>query len=300
MYKSIFAILLAFAYSTSVWAWPDWVTQHQQDSEYLVGVGVGDSRSAARQSAIADIVTQLSVDYRVEQTQILTKRQGKADSQFTQVSQLKSLPFTLEGIEELEFFQQDAEFALLLGIKKSQLIKSLQTDLAILQHITSPTGDVERQFMWALQQSETFLLSTKKLSVLTLLAGEQPKIKQRLEQLLTQQKQALQAVSCDVIGNSHYSLIKSALNTALPHSGKTRLWMRPNLKWKFATKGKLALAKARLTLKLMRSRPPFSVLIQHDIEAQAKGSSREVAKAKAIEKLLGQLSAPASVWMFDT
>jgi hypothetical protein len=300
MYKSIFAILLAFAYSTSVWAWPNWVTQLPQDSEYLVGVGVGDSRIAARQAAIAEIVTQLSIDYRVEQTQMLTKRLGKADSQFKQVSLLKSLPFTLEGIEELKFFQQDADFALLLGIKKNQLIKSLQTDLAILHHITQPDGDAERQFIWALQQSETFLLLNKKLRVLTLLAGEQPKIKQRLEHLLDIQNKALQAVSCDVIGNSNYSLIKSALNNALPHSGKTRLWMRPNLKWKFATKGKQTLAKARLTLKLMRSQSPFSVLIQHDIEAQAKGSSREAAKAKAIKKLLGQLSAPASVWLFDT
>jgi len=101
MKTSLFVLLLAFACITSAQSWPAWVLQSQQSDEYITAVGIGESRLTAKQAALADIVTQLSVDVSTEQVQLSSKQNTQSTGYFQQTTSLSSLPFTLTGTEEL-------------------------------------------------------------------------------------------------------------------------------------------------------------------------------------------------------
>ncbi|NYR13302.1 hypothetical protein HC000_12595 [Pseudoalteromonas sp. MIP2626] len=299
MKTSIFAILLAFACTSSAQSWPDWVLQPQQSDEYITAVGIGESRLAAKQAALAEIITQLSVDVSTLQVQSLTKQNNKSTSYFEQATTLSSLPFTLTGLEQLNAVAQNNLFALKMGVKKSVIVKTLKSDLSVLSRITPPEKNTEQRFIWALQNSGLLSQATKKLAVLEHLSGSELLIKSTLNNLLTEQSIAFNAVACDVIGAISAHEIKSALNDALPHSGDTQLWLRPQLRWQYAQTTTKHSAKAILSLALTRSTSPFKVLLQHDINAQESAATRENAKQKVIQNLVQQLKAPASQWLFD-
>ena len=299
MKTSIFAFLIAGAFSCSAQNWPDWVTQPQKSDEYITAVGVGESRLAAKQAAIADITTQLSVDVSTQQLQKLIKQDNQASNYFEQATTLTSLPFTLTGLEELNTLEQNNLFALKMGVKKSTLVKNLKSDLLKLSRISAPKNDNEQRFIWALKNSGGLDVAAKKLSVLEFLSGPKLLIQSTLNNLLNEQAKALDAVSCDVIGANNISEIKSALNNALPHSGDTRLWMRPQIRWQYAKSNNNYSAKVILTLALTRSSSPFKVLLQQDLFAQESATTQENAKQKAINNLVQQLKAPASQWLFD-
>ncbi|MDX1729047.1 MAG: LPP20 family lipoprotein [Pseudoalteromonas tetraodonis] len=294
-----FAFLLVFAFNCSADTWPDWVTSSNKDDEYITAVGIDKSRSAAKQAAIADITTQLSIDVNTRQLQTLKKQNNRVNNYFEQTTSLTSLPVTLTGLEELNSVNQNNLFALKVGIKKATLIANLQSDLEALHQIVAPQKNVEQRFIWALKMTGELNLASKKLALLEHLSGSKPFIKSTLNKLLQAHSFALDAVACDVIGANNISQIKSALSDALPHSGSTRLWVRPQLQWQFAhTNGKY-LAKANLTIALTRSVSPFKVLLQHDISAQESASTREIAKQSVINNLVKQIKAPASQWLFN-
>lgn len=299
MKTSIFAFLIAFAFSCSAQNWPDWVTQPQKNDEYITAVGIGESRLAAKQAALADITTQLSVDVNTQQLQTLKKQNNRVNNYFEQTTSLTSLPITLTGLEELNSINQNNLFALKVGIKKTTLIANLKSDLEGLERMDIPKKNAEQRFIWALQKSGELNLASKKVALLELLSGSKPFIKQTLNKLLNEQSIGLGAVACDVIGANNISQIKSALNDALPHSGSTRLWVRPQLRWQYAQSDNAYFAKANLTIVLTRSVSPFKVLLQHDISAQESASTQEIAKQNAINNLVKQIKAPASQWLFD-
>lgn len=299
MKTSIFAFLIAFAFSCSAQNWPDWVAQPQKSDEYITAVGIGESRLAAKQAALADIITQLSVDVSTQQLQKLTKQDNKSSNYFEQATTLTSLPFTLTGLEELNALEENNLFALKMGVKKSILIKNLKSDLSKLSRISAPKNNTEQRFIWALKNSGELDVATKKLAILEHLSGPKLFIQSTLNNLLDEQAKALSAISCDVIGANNISAIKSALNNALPHSGDTRLWVRPQIRWQYAKSNNKYSAKAILTLALTRSSTPFKVLLQQDLVAQEGAATQENAKQKAINNLVQQLKAPASDWLFD-
>ncbi|WMS92912.1 LPP20 family lipoprotein [Pseudoalteromonas sp. HL-AS1] len=299
MKTSIFAFLIACAFSCSAQNWPDWVTQPQKSDEYITAVGIGESRLAAKQAALADIITQLSVDASTQQLQKLTKQDNQSSNYFEQATTLTSLPFTLTGLEELDALEQNNLFALKMGVKKSILVKNLKSDLSKLSRIFAPKNNTEQRFIWALKNSGELNVATKKLAVLEHLSGPKLFIQSTLNNLLTEQAKALNAVSCDVIGANNISEIKSALNNALPHNGGTRLWVRPQIRWQYAKSNNKYSAKAILTLALTRSSTPFKVLLQQDLVAQESAATQENAKQKATNNLVHQLKAPASQWLFD-
>ncbi|KAA1153877.1 hypothetical protein EU510_08790 [Pseudoalteromonas sp. FUC4] len=299
MKTSIFAFLIACAFSCSAQNWPDWVTQPQKSDEYITAVGIGESRLAAKQAALADIITQLSVDVSTQQIQKLTKQDNQSSNYFEQATTLTSLPFTLTGLEELDALEQNNLFALKMGVKKSILVKNLKSDLSKLSRIFAPKNNTEQRFIWALKNSGELNVATKKLAVLEHLSGPKLFIQSTLNNLLTEQAKALNAVSCDVIGANNISEIKSALNNALPHNGGTRLWVRPQIRWQYAKSNNKYSAKAILTLALTRSSTPFKVLLQQDLVAQESAATQEDAKQKATNNLVQQLKAPASQWLFD-
>ena len=299
MKTSIFAFLIACAFICSAQDWPDWVIQPNKSDEYITAVGIGESRLAAKQTALADIITQLSVDVSTQQLQKLSKQNNQASSYFTQTTILTSLAFTLTGLEELNAIEQNNLFALRMGVKKSVLVQSLKSDLSTLSQLTPPTTNTELRFIWALQNSGELNIAIKKLAVLEHLSGPKLFIQSTLNNLLIEQGKALNAISCDVIGANNISEIKSALNNALPHSGDTRLWMRPQIRWQYAQSNNKYSAKAILTLALTRSSSPFKVLLQQDLFAQESAATQENAKQKAINNLVQQLKAPASQWLFD-
>jgi len=299
MKTSVLAFLLTFAFCCNAQSWPAWVTEVQKSDEYLTAVGIGESRLAAKQAALADITTQLSIDINTRQTQTLTKKDNTASRFFQQETTLNSLPFTLAGIEELHFLQQGNAFALKMGVKKSVLVASLKSDLSALSYLVPPAKNAEKRFIWALQNSHKLNLAVKKLAVLEHLAGAQLSIQSVLKDLLNEQSNALNAISCDVIGALDVNEIKSALNDALPHRGDTQLWMRPQLRWQYAQNNNQHSAKATLTLALTQSSSPFRVLLQHDLHAQDSATTLENAKQKVIINLVQQLKAPVSQWLFD-
>ena len=299
MKTSIFAFLIACAFSCSAQNWPDWVTQPQKSDEYITAVGISESRSAAKQAALADIITQLSVDVSTQQLQKLTKQDNQSSNYFEQATTLTSLPFTLTGLEELNALEENNLFALKMGVKKSVLVKNLKSDLSKLSRISAPENNNEQRFIWALKNSGELNVATKKLAVLEHLSGPKLFIQSTLNNLLNEQVKALNAVSCDVIGANNISEIKSALNNALPHNGDTRLWVRPQIRWQYAKSNNKYSAKAILTLALTRSSTPFKVLLQQDLVAQESAATQENAKQKATNNLVQQLKAPASQWLFD-
>ena len=299
MKTSLFVLLLAFACITSAQSWPAWVLQSQQSDEYITAVGIGESRLTAKQAALADIVTQLSVDVSTEQVQLSSKQNTQSTGYFQQTTSLSSLPFTLTGTEELNSAEQANLFALQLGVKKSVIVNTVKADLSVLFRVSPSDKNSEQRFIWALQYSCLLSDATKKLAVLEYLSVAQPLIRTRLNTLLTDQSSALNDVACDVVGALSAHEIKSALNDALPHSGNTQLWMRPQLRWYYANSKNSHSAKAILSLALTRSSSPFKVLLQHDLHAQETGATTNAAKQKVIQNLVQQLKAPPSTWLFD-
>lgn len=299
MKASIFALLLAFACTSSAQSWPAWVAQPQQSEDYITAVGMGKSRLAAKQAALAEIVTQLSIDVSTQQTQLLRKQNNLASDYFQQVTSVNSLPFTLTGVEELNSAEHVNLFALQLGVKKSDIVKTLKSDLSVLSRVSPSDKNTEQRFIWALQHSGLLSMAAKKLTVLEYLSEPQPTIRASLNSLLAEQASALNTVTCEVIGALNAHEIKSALNDALPHSGDTLLWMRPQLRWHYAHTQQTHSAKAVLSLSLTRSTSPFNVLLQHDLSAQHSATTRDGAKQKVIQNLVQQLKAPASEWLFD-
>ncbi|GAB0109131.1 LPP20 family lipoprotein [Pseudoalteromonas distincta] len=296
---SIFAFFIACVFSCSAQSWPDWVTQPQKSDEYITAIGIGESRLAAKQAAIADITTQLSIDASTQQLQKLIKQDNQASNYFEQATTLTSLPFTLTGLEELNALEKNNAFALKMGVKKSVLAKNLKSDLSKLSLISVPKDNNEQRFIWALKHGGQLNIATKKLAVLEYISGPQLLMQKTLNNLLSEQAKALNAISCDVIGANNISEIKAALNNVLPHSGNTRLWMRPQIRWQYAKSNNIYSAKASLTLALTRSSSPFKVLLQQDLFAQESAATQENAKQKAIYNLVQQLKAPASQWLFD-
>lgn len=299
MKTSVFAFLITFSLFCDAQSWPAWVTEVQKSDEYITAVGMGGSRLAAKQAALADITTQLSIDINTRQTQILTKKDNTVSGFFQQETTLNSLPFTLAGVEELNYEVQGNFFALKIGVKKSVLAATLKSDLSELSYLVPPAKDAEKRFIWALQNTHKLNLAVKKVAVLEYLTGAEPSIQTTLKHLLNEQSNALSAISCDVIGAFNISEIKSALNDALPHSGDTQLWMRPQLRWQYAQNNNQHSARATLTLALTQSSSPFKVLLQHDLYAQDSATTLENAKQKAIKNLVQQLKAPVSQWLFD-
>lgn len=299
MKTGIFTFLLACVFNCSAQNWPEWVIQPQQSDEYITAVGIGESRLAAKQAALAEINTQLSVDVSTQQLQKLTKQNTQVDSYFEQATFLTSLPFTLTGLVELKSIEKNNLFALKMGVNKSVLINSLSSELAALSRLSVPKNNAEQRFIWALQNSAVLEVAVKKLEVLEHLSGPNPSINATLNYLLDEQAMALNAVSCDVIGANDLSTIKSVLNTVLPQSGSVKLWMRPQMHWQYAQSNKNHLVKAKLTLTLTRSQSPFTVLVQHDLFAQESAVTQENAKQKVINNLVQQLKAPVSQWLFD-
>lgn len=299
MIKSLFAFCWAIAFSSSVYAWPEWVTHSGQHDDFIVGVGVGSDRISARDAALSEIVAQLSVDYSVEQTQTLTTNNSHTESNFKQSSQMNSLPFTLEGVQELEAAKSQNETALLLGIKKSTLVANLENELAILSRLSSSPSQPSQKFIWALHYGETFDMANKRLRVLQLLDGEHTALSLQLESLMAERRKALDAVSCQVIASHELAEIKSALSSSLPQSGNTRLLVKTNLKWKQANRGSQRLAQANLLLTITEAQSPFRVLHQRHLVAEGKGAGSAIAKSMALQGLETQVQAPISKWMFD-
>jgi hypothetical protein len=299
MIKSVFTSILVFAFSASVYAWPVWVTHPPQYNDFIVGVGVGSDRIAARDAALSEIVAQLSVDYHVEQTQLLSTENSHAISNFKQSSQMSSLPFTLEGVQELKTAQFDSESALLLGIKKSTLIANLTSELTVVSRLSPPPSLPAPKFIWALHYGSTFDLASKRLRVLNLLGGDNAELSHQLEYLMRERRHALDAMSCQVIASHELAAVKSVLSNSLPQSGNTPLWVKANLKWKYANRGSQRLAQANLLLTITETQSPFRVLHQRNLVTEGTGSSTKMAKSIAMQQLEIQVQAPISNWMFD-
>ena len=283
MKTSLFACFLAFTCSCAATDWPNWVSQPLKSDDYITAVGIADNRTAAKQAALADIVTQLSVDVNTQQLQLLIKTEAKASGYFEQITTVKSLPMTLTGIKELNFSQQDRKFALQIGVKKTDIVSALTSDLLVLSRLSPPNENIEQRFIWALQNTEVLSQASKKLAIVEHLSGPAVSTRSTLEYLLTQQSEALAAIACEVIGATTDHEIISALNSALPHSGSTQLWMRPQLRWQYAKKNNHHSAKGFLTLALTQNSNPFKVLLKHNIIAQGRALTREKAKQDVIK-----------------
>lgn len=299
MIKRFFAFVMAITFSVSVYAWPEWVMHSPQYDNFIVGVGIGSDRIAARDAAMSEIVAQLSVDYKVEQTQVITSENGHAENKFKQTSSMNSLPFTLEGIEELNFAQSDNEIALLLGINKSTLISNLTNELAVVLRLSNPPLQPSQKFIWALHYGSILDLANKRLRVLNMLGSDTQKLSNRLDFFMLERRQALEAVSCQVIASHELAVVKSALGSSLPQAGDTSLWVKANLKWKNAKRGSQHLAQANLLLTITENQSPFRVLHQRHLVTEGSGSSTEMAKSNAMQKLETQVQTPISNWMFD-
>lgn len=299
MKTGIFAFLLACVFNCSAQSWPEWVIQQQQSNTHITAVGIGENHLAAKQAAVADIVTQLSVDVSTQQQHTLSKRNGRASENFDQTTTANGLALTLTGLEVNDSVERNGLFALKVSVEKLQLINTLSAELSALSSITPPQNSPEQRFIWALQNSNTFSLASKKLAVLEYLTGTEHSYRATLKQLLAEQTHALNNITCRVVGAQNMGGIKSALNDALPQAGNTLLWMRPQLRWQYARSGNDLSARAVLTLALTRSESPFTVLLQRDLFAQESAATQENAKQKVINNLVQQLKAPVSQWLFD-
>lgn len=293
------AFLLLFSGSSIANYWPDWVTQQQLNNEYLIAVGIGDSRKAAKQAALADIATYLNVEVKTHQSQLNRKIGQHVQSSFEQATSITSLVMNFVGVEEKRVFKSDTSIALEIAIKKSNVINSLKSELEELSRITVPQNSDENRFVWALKYSDSFSTARKKLAVLEYLSGHKSEFKTLLLGLMNEQANALANVSCQVIGSSTDHKIISALNSALPQTGETLLWIRPQIRWQYAQGSNEHLAKANLTLQITRTTSPFYVLLEHTIEVKNSGLSRESAQENVINELVQQLKKPASQWLFS-
>lgn len=298
--KAIYiAFLLSFSGNSIANHWPDWVTQQQLNDEYLIAVGIGDSREVAKQAALADIATYLNVEVKTHQSQLHRKHGQSVQSTFEQATSITSLVMNFVGVEERRVFKSDVSTALEVVIKKSNVIDTLKSELEDLSRITVPQNSDENRFIWALKYGGSLSTARKKLAVLEYLSGHKSELKPLLLGLINEQARALANVSCQIIGSSTDHQIISALNSALPQTGETLLWMRPQIRWQYARGPNEHLAKASLTLQITRTTSPFYVLIEHTLEAKNSGPSRESAKENVINELVQQLKKPASQWLFS-
>ena len=82
-------------------------------------------------------------------------------------------------------------------------------------------------------------------------------------------------------------------------AGDKKLWLQPNIIWKYGTTPHTYVAKAYLDLNLTESSPPFASLYRHSVTVEASASTQVQAKNKALESLKQKLNKPISQWLFD-
>ncbi|RYV02380.1 hypothetical protein SOPP22_10015 [Shewanella sp. OPT22] len=277
-------------------AWPEMDMQQFQDNGYIVGMGVAESRAGAKNEALAEIVSQLSINVRVNQTHSNVKRNSTTETVFKQQIGISSLPFELVGVEEIDSSSNKNNIAVVLGIKKAHLINSLKDELNFLSKISLPDSSVQYRFIHALENQAELNRAAKILPVLELLDGEQRKLSSTLSRLQTDFQQALNQVSSQVIDNSSPSELIAAIDNKLKWSGKTLIWVKPQLNWRYASSNQIKHVQAHLAIKFTHTVSPFNTLKEYSIITTASGDTIESAKEAAIKQLVDIVNRPIRQW----
>ncbi len=263
---------------------------------YIVGLGVADNRADAREIALAEIVTQLSVDIKVSQSQYNEKRGSFTTSHYKQQIDSSSLPFELVGIEEIKSASQDQQAAVLMGIKKQRLINSLYRQVSNVNSLELPDAKAENRFIFALEHKSELLRIEKMTRVLEVLDGKKPELQSRLDELTHSHARVLRQASCRIIGRSVHKSIVGALNNALRCNGGNTLWVQPQLNWRYSGQNNLTFAQANLIIKFTRTVSPFNTLKEYGFVATASGTSKSMARDAAIKQLITFLNRPVHQW----
>ncbi|WP_394129028.1 hypothetical protein [Shewanella maritima] len=300
MMLRVIACVLAISLPLTVNATPEWVLNPPQNEEYILGVGVGSDRAEAKSAALSEIVSQLSIDFSVKQVQLISANDAVADVRFKQSSQMSSIPFSLEGIEELNSAKDEQQFALLLGIKKTTLIAGLHNRLTILSRLSPVKQNPNKRFIWALSYGQELDDANRRIRVLDLLGEDTSSYVALLTPLLKERRTALDLVTLRVIASQELAPIKSSILKSLPQTGESVLWLKANLTWKYDKQSVKPKVLANLHLTITEPEPPFKELYRHTLTAQATASSVKKAKQSAIDQLQTQVKSPISQWMLDS
>ena len=295
MFKYPIGLLLLLACKLA-FAWPEMDMQKFKDNGYIVGIGVAESRVSAKSAALAEIVSQLSVNVRVSQTHSNLKRNSATETVFKQKLEVTSLPFELVGVEEIDSSSNKNNIAVALGVKKGLLVSSLKDELNFLSKMSLPDSSVQYRFIHALENQAELNRAAKILPVLELLDGEQSKLSSTLSRLQADFEQALNQVSSQVIDNSSPSELIAAIDNKFKWNGKTLIWVKPQLNWRYASGNQIKHVQAHLAIKFTQTVSPFSTLKEYSIIVTASGDTIESAKDAAIKQLVNIVNRPIRQW----
>ncbi len=287
------ALLLATTYA---FAWPEWDMQKLKFDDYIVGLGVADSRANARTLALAEIASQLSVSVSVKETQSSFKHGTIVDTKFNQSIQTSSLPFKLVGVEVLKTASKENKTAILLGVKKSTLVNTLNESISDLTSLAIPDTSAEYKFIHVIESTPELHRKSQMLQVLEFLEGNKLSFRADLNKLRQEHLQVLNDISCQIIANSTPKSIVTAIDNKLTCNGKTRLWIKPQLNWRLSTYEQVKHAQANLNIKFTRTINPFNTIKEYNIVAVASSKSIDIAKEEAVTQLVIKLNQPIHQW----
>ena len=141
--------------------------QPPQSATHIMGVGVGKNKAQAHQAAVVDITSQLALSVAVKQDLVLSAKVNKTQTEFSQSSELTTLPFSLEGLEQVDIDIDGDETAILLSINKLAIVKQLQDDLNVLVNLSPPAESTVQSFIWALQYGSILNDAAVKIRILS-------------------------------------------------------------------------------------------------------------------------------------
>ncbi|MCL2916286.1 LPP20 family lipoprotein [Shewanella corallii] len=292
-------LLALLLISGKAFAWPDWVLQPAQNEQQLVGVGIGQTRVEAKELAMAEIVTQLSVRVETEQSQLLAKSGDQSRQEFRQQTRLSSLPFELFGVQEINSAQQEQQVAVMLAVDKSAMAITLADQVeALLDSYSQMSGDPVKGFVAAVKQMGLIPLGRNYLAAMRGLGYPNEAQELRHKALSEEILAAKSRVSVEVIGSKQHQQIYSYLATGFTASAnaETRLWLRPELKWRTAKQAGRVVARADLQLSYQYPQSPFTVVHRQSLSADGVAFSQAQAKEQALNAIIEQLKQPPSEW----
>ena len=276
-------------------SWPAWVHQLPEDDQALLSVGIANTREDARQQAQAELILSISNRSHIQQASVLSQVEGQASSSFVQQSTVGSLPLELEGLEVIEHAQVNSQHAVLLHVRKANVIAALQDALAQVSLQLPPEAPVE-QLIWALQHYAPTVQGLQIERALQSLDAGSHDIRRALLTQLDGVQSIWNKFSVRIIAQSETRLFGEALSRQVPAGGQELLWLQLEQQQQTGRKdaGFIDMRSLQLTLRLNQS--PFTIIRQQSVQAVADATSPQAASIDVQRQLLEQLERPLYDW----
>lgn len=280
---------------------PAWVFQAPVSDSRLIAVGMGKTLAEARQSALANILLQVSQEVQVTTESRVQSRNGDGETLFRQQSRGESLALDVGQADILQQWQgpDSGDLYLQLAIAKDDLARALLDRLDRLAALNFPTkGSETDQLLWSLKFLESLDEGLRLERALAGLGQGQP----RIRELLLRHRQASLAVwqsaGVRVIAKQALTSVAGVVSQRLPVSGKTVLWLQLDQQTHSRKVAGQTEVRQVLSFDLKQPAPPFTSYHRGELVVVGAGPDRNSAAQAAEQALYQKLNQSLASWLF--